>query len=120
MTLTKLREIAMAAAQGTWEVRVTPAWNSHDPYALVACARTHQQSPRKNEQRDKANADADHIAIFSPEMVLKLLEVIEAAEECLEGFTRHPHPAMKYNEHQVRHGAHEDFAIALAALKGTE
>ena len=110
MKLTKLREIAMAATPGPWEH--VPLFAGEEVVyrsdLAVAVARSSNQ------------IDGRYIATFSPEMVLKLLEVIDAAEECLEGFTRHPHPAMKYNEHQVRHGAHEDFAIALAALKETE
>jgi len=63
MKLDKLREIAMAARQGQWETRVVESWNSDDPYALSAVARTHRQSPRQGEQRDKANADADGLAL---------------------------------------------------------
>ena len=117
MKLEKLREIAMAATQGCDHIERRDDDSGYISYIVhgsgdfAVCCEVANTNARNNTK---------YIATFSPEMVLKLLEVIDAAEECLEGFTRHPHPAMKYYEHQVRHGAHEDFAIALAALKETE
>jgi len=80
MDLKELRKIAMAATPGEWDARISPAWNE---YAISACARTHQQSPRQGEQRDKANADADHIAAFSPATALALLDELERCRAAL-------------------------------------
>ena len=125
MKLDKLREIAMAARQGQWETRVVESWNSDDPYALSAVARTHRQSPRQGEQRDKANADADHIATFSPEMVLKLLDCVRAlefyADEDDVWGACQPEDTFETCCHIVAETRGGDRAReALAALKGTK
>lgn len=64
-------------------------------------------------------SDAAHIAAFSPNRCLKMLEALDAAKECLMGFQKHEHPAMSWNNQQVGHAAYDDFDAALKALEST-
>jgi len=76
MTLTKLREIAMAATQGQWKyederysAKCVIGMRPEDDRWLASC------QPEFN-----GRSNGKYIATFSPAMVLKLLDCVEALE----------------------------------------
>ena len=103
MTLTKLREIAMAATQGQWvreskrlrfcSDNVISDNQKNEPFVLASM----------NRNMDNWQGDLDHITTFDPAMVLKLLDCVEALEWA--------------DKSEDTTG---QAATALAALKGTE
>ena len=101
MTLTKLREIAMAAEGATY--------SSEDFDDTLHIDRADSYWVYDMHKRDR-----DHIATFSPAMVLKLLEVVDCALELQEIF------APDYNGDYVDSFTMQPMNRALAALKGTE
>jgi len=99
MTLTKLREIAMAATQVRWKyvdeqygAKCVIGMKPEDDRWIAHC---------QPELRGRSNGK--HIATFDPTMVLKLLDCVEALEFYAEG---HDHAGFKARQ-------------ALAALKET-
>jgi len=96
MTLTKLREIAMAATQGQWvreskrlrfcSDNVISDNQKNEPFVLASM----------NRNMDNWQGDLDHITTFDPAMVLKLLDCVEA----LEFYAAGHNPNEDYSKHR--------------------
>ena len=122
MTLTKLREIAMAATPGqwvkwgdcaTWDERSKESYSRVEVHARLPGDPTIATTNGLYWGTNHRN-NAEHIATFSPAMVLKLLEVVDCALELQEIF------APGFVREHIDCFTIQPMNTALAALKGTE
>ena len=103
MTLADLKRLALAATPGPWAT--SPATSSYFG-VRTTCGRMLYTSIIRGSQ-EEAQANAAYIAALSPERVLQLLDVIEAAK-AMGNYDRSNMTAVWEAE--------EAFAAALAAL----
>jgi len=108
MTLTKLREIAMAATPGQWD---------NDSYTQISAQNEVIFSLECKGDRWRFYNNLAHVTQFSPAMVLKLLEVVDCALELQEIFA--PDYNGEYDSDYVDSFTMQPMNRALAALKET-